>query len=68
LNEDLLLGSPEKSGLGYSFADLSYLARPLVAYGGLRGIDLKVGDTVIVAPATSGYSGAVVEAASAKFR
>jgi hypothetical protein len=67
LNEDLL-SSPEKSGLEYSLADLPYLASPLVAYGGLRDIDLKVGETVIVAPATSGYNSAAVEVASAKLR
>lgn len=65
LNEELLLGSPAEGGLGYSVADLTYISKQLVAYGGLRGIDLKAGETVIVAPATGGYSGAAVEVASA---
>jgi D-arabinose 1-dehydrogenase-like Zn-dependent alcohol dehydrogenase len=65
LNERILLGSPAEGGLGYSVADLTCLSRQLVAYGGLRGIDLKAGETVIVAPATGAYSGAAVEVASA---
>src|SRR5450759_585390 len=65
LNEKVLLGRPAEGGLGYSVADLTYISKQLVAYGGLRGIDLKARDTVIVAPATGGYSGSAVEVASA---
>ena len=65
LNEKALLGSPAEGGLGYSVADLASLSKPLVAYGGLRAIDLKAGETVIVAPATGGFSSAAVEVASA---
>jgi threonine dehydrogenase-like Zn-dependent dehydrogenase len=65
LNEKLLLGSPADGGLGYSMGDLTYIARHVVAYGGFRGIDLKAGETVIVAPATGAYSSAAVEVASA---
>lgn len=65
LNEKVLLGSPAEGGLGYSVADLTCLMRQGVAYGGLRGINLKAGETVIVAPATGAYSGAAVEVASA---
>jgi D-arabinose 1-dehydrogenase-like Zn-dependent alcohol dehydrogenase len=65
LNEKLLLGSPDDGGLGYSMGDLPYISKQLVAYGGLRGIDLKAGETIIVAPATGGFSSAAVEVASA---
>jgi len=65
LNEKLLLGSPAEGGLGYSVAELCCLGRFVVVYGGFRGIDLKAGDTVIVAPATGSYSGAAVQVASA---
>ncbi|KAM3084450.1 hypothetical protein ACMFMG_001446 [Clarireedia jacksonii] len=65
LNEKLLLGSPADGGLGYSMGELTYIARHVVAYGGFRGIDLKAGETVIVAPATGSYSSAAVEVASA---
>ncbi|MCJ1234482.1 hypothetical protein MMC14_002443 [Varicellaria rhodocarpa] len=65
LNEKILLGSPAEGGLGYRIADLTYLSKQLTVYGGLRGIDLKAGETIIVAPATGGYTGAAVEVASA---
>ncbi|KAF7885440.1 uncharacterized protein EAF02_003949 [Botrytis sinoallii] len=65
LNEKQLLGSPAEGGLGYSLGDLSILSRYMVAYGGFRGIDLKAGETVIVAPATGLFSSAAVEVASA---
>lgn len=59
------MGSPSGGGLGYSVGDLALLTRHTVVYGGFRGIDLKAGETVIVAPATGVYSGAAVEVASA---
>lgn len=65
LNEAILMGSPADGGLGYSIGDLVLLTRHAVVYGGLRGIDLKAGETIIVAPATGIYSGAAVEVASA---
>ncbi|TGO13680.1 hypothetical protein BTUL_0065g00370 [Botrytis tulipae] len=65
LNEKRVLGSPAEGGLGYSLGDLSILARYMVAYGGFRGIGLKAGETVIVAPATGSFSSAAVELASA---
>lgn len=65
LNEKRLLGSPAEGGLGYSLGDLLVLARHLVPYGGFRGIDLKPGETVIVAPATGIFTSAAVEVASA---
>ncbi|KAF7959375.1 hypothetical protein EAE96_000995 [Botrytis aclada] len=65
LNEKRLLGSPAEGGLGYFLGDISILSRYMVAYGGFRGIDLKAGETVIVAPATGLFSSAAVEVASA---
>ncbi|TGO57205.1 hypothetical protein BCON_0068g00360 [Botryotinia convoluta] len=65
LNEKRLLESPAEGGLGYSLGDLSILAQYMVAYGGFRGIDLKAGETVIVAPATGLFSSAAVEVALA---
>jgi threonine dehydrogenase-like Zn-dependent dehydrogenase len=54
-------------GLGYSFHDLAYLQRLLVPMGGLceSVLDVKVGDRVIVAPATGQFGGAAVEVALA---
>ncbi|KAF5507400.1 2-deoxy-scyllo-inosamine dehydrogenase [Colletotrichum aenigma] len=59
LDEDRL------SALGYSYAELLYLNRLAVAYGGVRAVGLKAGQTLVVAPATGQYSGAAVELASA---
>ena len=58
LNEGLLVGK-----MGYSFADLNWIGPCVVAAGGLMEIDLKAGDTVIVAPATGFFSGAAVHLA-----
>ncbi|KAL1963364.1 hypothetical protein VTN77DRAFT_8380 [Rasamsonia byssochlamydoides] len=65
LDEKVLLGKPEEGNLGYDIAELPYLAKQLVAYGGFRSIDLQAGETVIVTPATGSFSGAAVEVASA---
>lgn len=65
LDETRLLSSPEQGGLGYSVDDLGYLGFPLVAYGGLRDIDLKPGETIIIAPATGQFGGAAVQMALA---
>ncbi|KAH0426322.1 hypothetical protein CcaCcLH18_10387 [Colletotrichum camelliae] len=51
--------------LGYCHVELLYLNRLAVAYGGVRAVGLKAGQTLIVAPATGQYSGAAVELASA---
>ena len=49
---------------GYSFADMVYLDRLSVAYGGFCAAGVHAGDTLIVNPATGQYSGAVVELAA----
>ncbi|MCJ1359636.1 MAG: hypothetical protein MMC33_009638 [Icmadophila ericetorum] len=56
LNEARLLGG----GLGYSIDDLAHIPTLLVPYGGLRDVGLKPGETVIIAPATGGFSSAAV--------
>ncbi|KAF2722530.1 GroES-like protein [Polychaeton citri CBS 116435] len=50
---------------GYTFAELSHLTVDLVAFGGLRGIHVEAGETVIVGPASGVYSGAGVDTALA---
>jgi D-arabinose 1-dehydrogenase-like Zn-dependent alcohol dehydrogenase len=65
LDEKVLCGSPAEGGLGYSHADLLHLTHQLVAYGGLRGINLQPGETVIVAPATGKFSGSAIQVAVA---
>lgn len=61
LNEKRLLGGIEEGGLGYTVEHLVYIASLLVPYGGLRDIELKSGETIVVAPATGGFGGAAVE-------
>ncbi|KAF2113974.1 chaperonin 10-like protein [Lophiotrema nucula] len=46
--------------LGYDISDLATLGKFLVAYGGLRDIELQAGETIVVAPATGGFGGAAV--------
>ena len=45
LNEDLLLKKQ-----GYSIPDLCTLLTPLVSFGGLDEINLRAGETVVIAP------------------
>lgn len=47
-------------GLRCEAADLAFLFWLLVPYGGLRDVGLRVGETVIVAPATGPFGGAAV--------
>ncbi|KAI3319878.1 GroES-like protein [Xylariaceae sp. AK1471] len=51
--------------LGYSARELICLSHLLVPFGGLRSIDLKAGETVVVCPSTGGFSGAGVQVALA---
>ena len=60
LDEGRLIGSPKDGGLGYQVDNLQYISTLLVAYGGLKDIDLKAGETVIIAPATGAFGGAAV--------
>ncbi|EED13581.1 hypothetical protein TSTA_098380 [Talaromyces stipitatus ATCC 10500] len=51
--------------LGYTTKDLVYMAHLLVPFGGLRDIKLEPGETVVICPATGGFSGAGVQIAAA---
>ncbi|KAH6668296.1 hypothetical protein B0J14DRAFT_600316 [Halenospora varia] len=65
LDEQRLMGKPETGGLGYSLQDLTHLFSMLIPFGGLADIDVKAGDTVIIAPATGRYGSAAVHLALA---
>ena len=65
LDERVLCGPRADGGLGYALEDLLQLATQLVAMGGLRAIDVKPGERVVVAPATGAFSGAGVQVAVA---
>jgi NADPH:quinone reductase-like Zn-dependent oxidoreductase len=60
LNEDLLLNE-----MRYSLSDLCLMPVCLVPFGGLSEVDVRPGETVIVAPATGRYGGAAVAVALA---
>ncbi len=65
LGEARLLGDPSSGGLGYTVQELLFMVRATVAYGGLRSIDLKAGERIIITPSTGGVSGAAVDVALA---
>ncbi|OCL02288.1 GroES-like protein [Glonium stellatum] len=60
-----LLATTEEGGLGYTIEDLAHIPKLLVPFGGLRDIDIKVGETVVVSPATGAFGGAAVQVAVA---
>ncbi|RMZ75387.1 hypothetical protein DV737_g5316, partial [Chaetothyriales sp. CBS 132003] len=65
IDEERMLGGKESGGLGYQVEDLAMLFKMLVPWGGLRSVGVTAGETVIVAPATGGFSGAAVKMALA---
>ncbi|KAF7556969.1 hypothetical protein G7Z17_g1038 [Cylindrodendrum hubeiense] len=65
LNEQRLLGDAKDGGLGYTMDDLTHIFSMLIPFGGLADIDVKAGDTVIIAPATGRYGSAAVHVALA---
>jgi D-arabinose 1-dehydrogenase-like Zn-dependent alcohol dehydrogenase len=65
LDEARLLGSPADGGLGYEAEDLLQLTAQVVAYGGMKSIGLRAGETIIVSPATGRFSGSAVQVAAA---
>ncbi len=50
---------------GYKPSQLVYMTYPMIGYSGLRKVDLKAGETVIVAPSTAHFGSAGVLAALA---
>ncbi|KAK0648632.1 hypothetical protein B0T16DRAFT_388823 [Cercophora newfieldiana] len=60
LDEDRLFGE-----LGYGIDDLGYLQSLMIVYGGLRDVDVRPGEVVLVAPATGSFGGAAVHVALA---
>ncbi|KAK7445976.1 hypothetical protein CaCOL14_009679 [Colletotrichum acutatum] len=65
LDESRLLGDESQGGLGYTILDLTHLFSMLVPFGGLSDIDIKPGDTILIAPATGRHGSAAVHLASA---
>jgi len=65
LDESRLCGSPSDGGLGYTISELITIPISCVAYGGLRAVDLKAGETIVVSPATGHFSMTAVAIATA---
>jgi len=65
INEARLCGSLSSGGLGYTIPELVSIPVFCVAYGGLRAIDLKAGETIVVSPATGYFSMSTVAIANA---
>lgn len=60
LDEDMLCGD-----LRYEVGDLTAISRFTVPFGGLSDINLKAGETIIIAPATGDFGTAAVDLAIA---
>ena len=65
MDETRLLGSLTGGGLGYTVEDLTYLLTMSVPVGGLRDVDVRAGEKVIITPATGAFGGAAVVVALA---
>ncbi|KAI9151565.1 L-threonine 3-dehydrogenase [Paramyrothecium foliicola] len=63
--DERLLFSAEQGGLGYTIEDLTDLFSMLIPFGGLADLNVKSGDTIIIAPATGRYGSAAVHLALA---
>lgn len=62
LDEDVLFG---RRHLGYQMRDLGALLTLAVPFGGLDAVQVRPGETVIVAPSTGSFGGAAVHVALA---
>ncbi|KAH7325572.1 GroES-like protein [Stachybotrys elegans] len=60
-----ILDEQKLQALGYGIEDLGYISTLAVAYGGLSDINLRPGETVIIAPATGNFGSAAVLVAQA---
>ena len=65
LNENRLTGNPKDGGLSFKIEQVAFMSGMMVPYGGLRDIELRAGQTVVVAPATGPFGGAAVLVAQA---
>jgi len=53
MDEARLLGNPAGGSFGYTVEYLMYLLTISVPFGGLRDVDVKAGEKVIITPATA---------------
>lgn len=65
LDEKNLCSPVAEGGLGYSIFELAAFSSVFIPFGGLRAVDLRPGETLIVSPATGFFSGAAINIALA---
>jgi len=65
MDETRLLGVIVDGGMGYTVEDLMYLLTVSIPFGGLRDVDFRAGEKVIITPATGTFGSAAVVAALA---
>lgn len=65
MDEARLMGGLADGGFHYTAEDLIYLLTVSVPFGGLRDVDVRAGEKVIITPATGAFGSAAVVAALA---
>ncbi|KAK5945072.1 hypothetical protein PMZ80_002275 [Knufia obscura] len=60
---EALIKPADQGGMDYKVEDLLYIPRALVSYGGLSDINIKAGQTILIAPATGAFGSAAVHVA-----
>ena len=63
LNEKRLLSPLDQGGLGYAPESLAMISKLVITYGGLSSIDVRAGETIVIAPATGMFGSAAVQVA-----
>lgn len=58
-----LLKPADQDGMSYEIEDLLSIPRALVPYGELSDVNLRAGETILMAPATGGFGSAAVHVA-----
>lgn len=65
LDEKRVCREVSEGGLGLKVAQLGWIFQAMVPFGGLRGVGVQPGETVLIAPATGGFGSAGVPVALA---
>ena len=63
LDEKRLLSTHDQGGLGYTLESLAMIPKLVITYAGLKSIDVRPGETVVIAPATGMFGTAAVQVA-----
>ena len=63
LNEERLLHTSQRDNLGYAVESMAMIPKLVIPYAGLRSVNFRCGETVVVAPATGMFGLAAVQVA-----